>query len=186
MAYGFDDVAAAGFALAANHRRAFRDAAQRFAQVLRAADERHRKLVLIDLILVVGGRQHFRFVDIVDAERFQALRFREVADAGLGHHRNRHGVHDSPHEREIAHARDAARRANVGRYALERHDCDGAGLLGDRGLLRGHDVHDDAALEHLGEATFDGDGARLRGGVGVTVGSVVHGRELQLESEGWT
>ena len=36
----FDDVAGAGFALGADHGRAFRDAAQGFAEIAGAADER--------------------------------------------------------------------------------------------------------------------------------------------------
>ena len=35
-AHGFDHIAGAGFALAANHGRAFRDAPQRFAEIARA------------------------------------------------------------------------------------------------------------------------------------------------------
>jgi hypothetical protein len=35
------------------------------------------------------------------------------------------------------------------RDALERHDGDGASLLGDARLLDVDDVHDDATLEHL-------------------------------------
>ena len=45
--------------------------------------------------------------------------------------------------------------ADVGGDALERHDRDGAGLLGDAGLLGVDDVHDHAALEHLGQACLD-------------------------------
>ena len=40
VADGFDDIARAGFALGADHRRAFGNAPQRFAQIARAADER--------------------------------------------------------------------------------------------------------------------------------------------------
>src|SRR5690606_32869786 len=36
-----------------------------------------------------------------------------------------------------------------------------SGVLGDLGLLRGDDVHDDAALEHLGHASLDAGGAHL-------------------------
>lgn len=32
------------------------------------------------------------------------------------------------------------------------HHCEGARALGDLGLVGGDDVHDDAALEHLGHA----------------------------------
>ena len=49
-------------------------------------------------------------------------------------------------------------RADVRRDAFERHDRDRAGLLGDDGLLGRDDVHDDAALEHLGETALDGVG----------------------------
>ena len=41
---------------------------------------------------------------------------------------------------------------DVGGHALERHHGGGAGVLGDLRLLGVDDVHDDAALEHLGEA----------------------------------
>ena len=39
--------------------------------------------------------------------------------------------------------------------AFERHDGHGAGIFGDAGLFGVDDVHDDAALEHLGEPTLD-------------------------------
>ena len=49
-----DDVARAGLALRADHRRALGDAAQRLAEVRAAADERHRELPLVDVVLEVG------------------------------------------------------------------------------------------------------------------------------------
>ena len=55
----------------------------------------------------------------------------------------------------IAHPGDAAVAADVGRHALERHHRAGAGVLGDLGVVGRDDVHDDAALEHLGEAPLD-------------------------------
>ena len=55
-------------------------------------------------------------------------------------------------EFRIRHAGYAALGANHGGDALQRHHSDGAGLLGDLGLLHVHHVHDDAALQHLGEA----------------------------------
>ena len=67
---------------------------------------------------------------------------------------NRDGVHDFANDLDAGHARDAAFFANVGRNALERHDGAGAGLFGDLGLLGVGDVHDDAALEHFGQADF--------------------------------
>ena len=55
----------------------------------------------------------------------------------------------------VAHPRDAALGADVGGDPLERHHGDRAGVLGDLGLLGGDDVHDHAALEHLGHAALD-------------------------------
>ena len=65
----------------------------------------------------------------------------------------------------IGHAGDAAGLADVGRDALERHHGDGAGILGDLGLIGRDDIHDDAALEHLGEALLGGPGGRFDGHV---------------------
>ena len=60
-------------------------------------------------------------------------------------------------------ARHAAVAPNIRRDAFEGHDRDRPGLLGHERLFGGHDVHDDAALEHLGETTLDcvGTGVRL-------------------------
>ena len=92
--HGVDHVAGAGFALGADHGRAFGDAAQGLAQVARAADEGRGEGVLVDVVRLVGGGQHFALVDEVDAELLQNLRFGEVADARLGHHRNRNRLDD--------------------------------------------------------------------------------------------
>ena len=64
------------------------------------------------------------------------------------------GIHNFANNFCGGHARDAAFFADVGRNALERHHGAGAGLLGDFGLLDVGDVHDDAALEHFGQADF--------------------------------
>ena len=79
----------------------------------------------------------------------------EVPDAGLGHHRDRDGGLDAIDHLGIAHPRHAAVTADVGRHPLERHDGAGPGVLGDARLLGRDDVHDDAALEHLGQAALD-------------------------------
>jgi hypothetical protein len=59
----FHDVARARLAFGANHRRAFRNASQRFTQIPRAAHKRHAIIVLPHMILFVGGGQHFALVD---------------------------------------------------------------------------------------------------------------------------
>ncbi len=89
-----NDIAGAGFALGANHGRAFGDATQSFAQVARAADERRLEGVLVHVVLFVGGRQNFGFVDVVDADLLQDLGLGEVSDAALGHDGDRDGAHD--------------------------------------------------------------------------------------------
>jgi hypothetical protein len=109
----------------------------------------------------VGGRQHLRLVDVVDFERLQDLRLDEVADARLGHDRDRHGFLDLADLVGVGHARDAAFLADVRGHALERHDGAGARVLGDAGLIRVGDVHDHPALEHLGEPALDAHRADL-------------------------
>ena len=52
----------------------------------------------------------------------------------------------------IGHAGYAAFGADHRGHALQGHHGNGAGLLGNFRLLDVHHVHDDAALEHLGQA----------------------------------
>ena len=77
-----NDVAGACFALGADHGSAFGNAAQRFAQVARAADEGRLEGMLVDMMRLVGRSEHFGFVDEVDAQLLQHLRFGKVTDAG--------------------------------------------------------------------------------------------------------
>jgi len=48
-------------ALGTDHRGALGNPAQRFAQITRTADEGNFDIGLIDVVLFVGGRQHFHF-----------------------------------------------------------------------------------------------------------------------------
>ena len=161
VADGVDDVAGAGLALRADHRRALADPSKRLAQVSAAADERDAEGPLVDVVLFVGRGEHLALVDVVDLERLEDLRLDEVADPRLGHHRDGHGLLDLADLGRVGHAGDAAFRADVGGHALERHHGDGPRLFGDRRLLGVRDVHDHAALEHLGEAALDSHGAEL-------------------------
>ena len=166
VAHGLDDVAGAGLALRADHGRALADAPQRLAEVGGAAHERHGEGPLVDVVGLVGRGEHLALVDVVDAERLEDLGLDEVADAGLGHHRDGDGGLDALDHLRVAHAGHAAVAADVGRHPLEGHHRDGAGVLGDLGLLGVDDVHDDAALEHLGQAPLHAEGAGAAGGVG--------------------
>ncbi len=108
--------------------------------------------MLVHVMFFVGRSQYFRLVDVVHADLLQYLSLGEVADAALGHHRYRNGRHNLANQLGIGHARDAALGPDNGGHPLQRHDRGGPGFLGDFGLFDAHDVHDDAALEHFGQA----------------------------------
>jgi hypothetical protein len=136
VAHGLDDVAGAGLALGAHHRRALADAAQRLAQVAAAAHEGHFEAVLVDVEVFVGGRQHLALVDEVDLEGFENAGLDEVADAALGHDRDAHRRLDGLDHRRVTGAGDAAVLADLRGHALERHHRAGAGLLARCGPAR--------------------------------------------------
>ena len=156
-----DDVAGARLALRTDHRGTLGDSTERLAEVGRTADERHVERELVDVVRLIGGGEHLGLVDEVDAERLDDLRFDEVPDTHLGHHGDRHGGLDPLDHLGIAHPCDTTIAADVGGYPFERHHGDRPGVLRDRCLLGGDDVHDDAALHHLGQSTLD----RERAGV---------------------
>src|SRR5207237_3051500 len=100
---GLDDVPGARLALAADHRRALVDAAERLTEIARAAHERHVELALVDVELLVGRREDLALVDVVDAERLQHLGLDEVTDTGLRHDRDADRVHDLGDDLWIRH-----------------------------------------------------------------------------------
>ena len=155
------DVAGTGLTLRPDHRCTLGDAPQSLTQVGGAADERNGELPLVDVVDVVRGRQNLRLVDVVDLEGLEHLRLDEVADTGLGHHGDRHGADDAVDKVGVAHASHPTLRPDVGGYPLEGHHGHRARILGDLRLVGVDDVHDDAALEHLGESTLDAAGAQF-------------------------
>src|SRR5918995_1645528 len=167
-------------ALRPDHRRALGDPPQRLPEVRRTADERDGELPLVDVVGRVGRREHLGLVDVVDLERLEDLRLDEVADAALRHDRDGHGLLDLADLLRIRHARDAALHADVRGNALERHDGHGAGLFGDPRLLGVDDVHDDAALEHLGEPALHSHGADLGHAPSVTGGAGASDRAQRI------
>ncbi len=82
--------------------------------------------MLVDVEVLVGGREHFGLVDVIDADGFQNLRLGKMADAAFRHDGNGNGLHDLLDQLWRAHTRHAASLTNVGRHALERHDRDRA------------------------------------------------------------
>jgi hypothetical protein len=102
-------------------------------------------------------RQHLGLVDVIDLERFQNLGLGEMTDPRLRHHRDRDCLLDLADRGRVGHPRHASVAPDVCRHALEGHHRTGAGLLGDLRLVGGDDVHDDAALEHLGKPGLDAE-----------------------------
>ena len=68
MTHRLHDVAGAGLALGPDHGGALGDAPERLAQVPAAADEGDLERPLVDVVLLVGGRQYLGLVDVVDTE----------------------------------------------------------------------------------------------------------------------
>ena len=164
VAHGLDDVAGAGLALGADHGRALADAPQRLPEVAAAAHEWHPEAVLVDVVLLVGRGEHLGLVDVVDLQRLEDLRLREVADAALRHDRDADRLLDLGDQLRVRHAGDAAELADVRRDAFERHHGHGARLLGDPRLVGGDDVHDHAAGEHARQPDLGGPGTSFDGG----------------------
>ena len=85
------------------------------------------------------------------------LSLHEMADAYLGHNWDAHGLHDLANLGRRRHARDAPFFADVRGNPLQGHYRNGAGLLSNLGLFCVSDVHDCAALEHVGETGFQSE-----------------------------
>ena len=137
MADSVDDVAGAGLALRPDHRGALGDAAKRLAQVPAAAHERDGEAPLVDVVGLVGRREDLALVDVVDLERLEDLRLDEVPDPAFAMTGSVTASWISAILSGSAIRATPPSGANVRRDALERHDRDGAGLLGDPRLLGG-------------------------------------------------
>ena len=95
MGHGVDDIARPGFSLSSDHRRAFADSAECLADVPCATDVGHFVLPLVYVVLVVGRRQHFGLVAVVDPQGFKYLCFDKVTDTGLCHDWDGDGIDDA-------------------------------------------------------------------------------------------
>ena len=152
---GVRDVSGARLTFGAHHRSAFRDTTQGLTEVGGTAHEGDRELPLIDVVGIIGRGQHLRLINKVHPEGLQYLGLGKVSDAGLRHDRDRDGRLDTFDHVRVGHARDSTLRSDIGGHTFEGHDGDGAGVLSDARLIRGDDIHDDPALEHVGHAALD-------------------------------
>src|SRR5256885_98693 len=152
VTHGLDDVPGAGLTLRPDHGRALTDAPQRLAEVATTTHERNAEGEFVDVEVFVGRGQHFRLVDIADGEGLQDLGFHEVADPGLGHHGDGDRLLDLLDFLHRRHPGHAAVAPDVRGHTLESHHRRGARVFRDLRLLGVRHVHDDAALQHLGQS----------------------------------
>ena len=110
------------------------------------------------MMVLVCGREHLGLVDVVDAHGLEHLCLNEVADTALGHHGDADGFENHLNAGWVGHAGHATGGADVRRDSLQCHHRDGACFFRYRRLLGGHHIHDDAALEHLGQARLNLEG----------------------------
>src|SRR5579862_6410846 len=94
MFYGVHHVTSAGFALGADHRRAFGDTPQGLAQIARTADKWRLESMLVHVVSFVSWGKDFGFINVIHAQRLQDLRFSKMPDAAFGHHGNGYRFHD--------------------------------------------------------------------------------------------
>src|SRR3989442_1544821 len=140
--HGLYDVARAGLTLRPDHRRTLADAPERLAQVARAAHERDAKTELVDVEVLVGGREDLRLVDEVHCERFEDPSLHEGADPRLGPAGDRDRLLDLLDLLHRGHPRDAAVAPDVGGDAVERPERRRPRVLRDLLLLGRRYVHD--------------------------------------------
>ena len=133
------------------------------------------------MALMISRSQNLRLINVIHTKSLKDLTLYKVTDTGLGHDRDGDGVLDLLDHGRIGHAGHAAVFADVGGDALEGHDGAGTGFFGDAGLLSVYDVHDDAALEHLGETCLDGEGGLVLAIGGVVGGVVCHIGEVMRD-----
>ncbi len=111
--------------------------------------------MLIDMEALVCGRQHFRLVDTVHADRLQNLSFDEVTNTTLSHHRNSNSLFDLNDQLGIAHTRNAALHTNISWHTFQSHHGGCPGLFGNSGLLCIDNVADDPTFEHFWKTTLN-------------------------------
>ena len=88
--------------------RTFGNAAKCLADVAAAAHERNVEVCLVNVVLIVGGCQHFTLIDVVDPDCLKDLRLYEVSDADFSHDRDGDSSLDLLDHLRIAHASNAA------------------------------------------------------------------------------
>src|ERR1700722_19238235 len=89
MLHCVNHVAGTSFTLGTNHGCAFGDPTESLAEIPRAANKGCIESVLINMVSFVCRGKDLAFVDEVDPELLQDLRFGKMPNASLGHDWNR-------------------------------------------------------------------------------------------------
>jgi hypothetical protein len=140
----FDDVTGASFTFGSDKSRALMYSTKSLSEIGSSAYERGFEEVFIDVKEWIGWGENLRFIDEVDPDRLEDLRFGEVSDSNLGHDRDAHRRFDLFDHFGVAHASDSTVAADVKWNALKSHNRDRSGVLSDASLLNIDDVHDHA------------------------------------------
>ena len=118
MAHCLNNVPCPRLALGAHHCSALVDASEGLTEILAATNERHLEVVLVEVVTIVRGGEHFGLVDVVNVEGLKDARLALVADACLRHHWDGDGGLDPLDHVGIAHAGNATVATNVRGDAL--------------------------------------------------------------------
>lgn len=148
---GLGDITSSGLTLGSDEGSSLVDSSESLAQVLGTADEGDLEVSLVDVVELVGGGQNLGLVNVINTNLLDDLGLDKVADSALGHDGDRNASHDLLDHSGVGHSSDSSVGSDVGGDLLKSHDGNSTGLLGNLGLLGVDNVHDDAALEHLGQ-----------------------------------
>ena len=149
MADSLDNITGSRLPFGTDHRGTFLDAPQCFSQVSGTADKRYTELLFVDVVHIIGRREDFGFVNVVNFNSFQNLCLYKMSDTAFCHNRDADSLLDSLDHLGIAHAGHAAGCTDIRRDPLQCHNGAGTGCFSDACLFRCGYIHNDTALQHL-------------------------------------
>mmetsp|Transcript_17169 Transcript_17169/g.26781 ORF Transcript_17169/g.26781 Transcript_17169/m.26781 type:complete len:288 (-) Transcript_17169:52-915(-) len=156
MTHGLYNVTSTSLTLGTQHGSALSNTSQRLSQITASTYKWSGELRLINVVNVICHGKHFALIDVVNLTCFKDLSLDEMSDASLGHDWDGHCRFDFRDKTGVRHASHTSIASNIGRDALQSHDCDRTGFLCDFRLFYVHNVHDHSSLKHLGKALLDG------------------------------
>ena len=146
MADSLHNIPGSRLTFGTDHGSSLIDAAKRLTQVLCTANKWNVESALVDMEHIVRRGENFTLVNIIDLDGFEDLCLHKMTDPAFCHNRNGYSLLNALDHLRIAHAGNTTCRADVRRNTLQRHNCTRACLFRDPCLLRGSNIHDNAAL----------------------------------------